>query len=104
MKMFNQFKNITLTLLILAIGLGQPLAASLDVINVYEIEASDEKEIELKEGSELFSSKEEKTFIEPHYRDYKVQLASYVPYCSTETVFISSLKHSLYLLYDTWLV
>ena len=102
--MFSQIKHITLTLLILAIGLGQPLAATLDVSNVQEIEVCDEKEIELKEGSELYSSKEERTAIEPHYNNFKVQLASYVPTCYAQSVFISSQNHSLYLLYDTWIV
>jgi len=102
--MFTEIKNITLTLLILAIGLGQPLASSLDVIDIYEVEAADEKEVELKEAAKLFNSQEEKTSVEPYYHDFEAQLASYIPTCHSESAFISTRSTSLYLLYDTFLV
>ncbi len=102
--MFAQFKYITLTLLILAIGLGQPLAASLDISNVTAIEVSDEKEIEINESEELFNSRGKRTVIEPHYRDYDKELASYTPTCHPQSAFVSKQHHTFYLLYDTWLV
>ena len=100
--MFTLLKNITLTVLALAIGLAQPLAASVDFM--YEIEFADEKELEVKEGAELFVNEEknEKQYLS-HYELNNLQ-TQFKQKCAERSAIVAKQHHKLYILYDTWLV
>lgn len=100
--MFTQIKNITLSLLILLIGLGQPLAEGFDLSTINEIEVA-EKEGEVKEA-EFFSNEDEEKASKINCFKLEVKEPIHIPNCYSQSVFISSQKHTLYLLYDTWLV
>lgn len=98
-----QLKNIALSILILAIGFGQPLT-SLGVPNLVEIENVAEKEIELKEESNIISSQNQKSKAKPFQKRKNAKLLSYESKCYSQSIAIDSQNHQLYLLYDTWLV
>jgi hypothetical protein len=102
--MFTLLKNITLTVLALAIGLAQPLAAAIDFNNVYETELIDEKELEVKEEAELFVNEEKnETNYLAHYELNNLQ-TQFKQKCAERSAIIAKLHHKFYILYDTWLV
>ena len=102
--MLTLFKNITLSVLALAIGLAQPLAAAVDFNGYVEIELADEKELEIKEGAELFVNEEKNEKVNYSHYELNSLQTQFRQKCAERSAVVSKLHHKFYILYDTWLV